>query len=211
MILGILQARMSSTRLPGKVLMPIWGIPILLFMANRVQESKMIDKLVVATSINKTDTPIRELCARHKILCFSGSLEDVLDRFYWLAQIFTPTHIVRLTADCPLIDPEIIDATINHHIRNGYDYTRNYGYPDGLDVECITFDTLCSAWKDSTLPFDREHVCPFILNHPERFKLGRLENDKDLSHIKISVDTEEDYQRVKRIVEDSVEYARRVT
>ena len=209
MILSILQARMSSSRLPGKVMMPIWGIPILLFMVDRVRESRLIDKLVVATSTDKTDNVIRQLCARHKILCFSGSLLDVLDRFYWLAQIFAPAHIVRLTADCPLIDPDLIDATINHHLRGGYDYTRNYGYPDGLDVEVMTFETLCTAWLNSVLPFDREHVGPYILNRPDIFKLGRLENDKDLSHIKISVDTEEDYIKVKRIVEDSITFSKK--
>ncbi len=187
-------------------MMPIWGIPILLFMVDRVRESRLIDKIVVATSTDKTDNIIRELCTRYKITCFSGSLYDVLDRYYWVAQIFTPTHIVRLTADCPLIDPDLIDATINHHIRGGYDYTRNYGYPDGLDVEVITFNTLCTAWANATEPFDREHVCPYILNRPEEFKLGRLENEVDLSHVKISVDTEEDYQKVKRIVEDSIQY-----
>ncbi len=210
-VMAIIQARMSSSRLPGKVMMPIWGIPILLFMYNRVQESRLIDKLVVATSMDKTDNVIRELCRRHKILCFSGSLNDVLDRFYWLAQIFTPTHIVRLTADCPLIDPELIDATINYHIRGGYDYTCNYGYPDGLDVEVMTFETLCTAWKDSISPFDREHVCPYIRNRPDLFKLGRYENTTDLSHIKISVDTEDDYIKVKKIVEDSIRQAERLS
>lgn len=203
MVLGIIQARMSSTRLPGKVLMPIWGIPILLFMVDRVKEARLIDQIVVATSMDKTDNVIRALCARHRILCFSGSLNDVLDRFYWLSQVFSPAHVVRLTADCPLIDPDIIDGTINHHLRGGYDYTRCYGYPDGLDVEIMTWETLCKAWQESTEAFDREHVCPYIIKRPEIFKLGRYENDKDMSHVKISVDTMEDYIRVKTIVEDS--------
>lgn len=204
MILGVIQCRMSSQRLPGKVLMPIYGIPILLFMAMRVQESRKIDKLIIATSTDKTDDPIRELCQKHKLLCFSGNLEDVLDRFYWLSQIFCPEHIARLTADCPMIDTEIMDRTIDYHIKGGFDYTRNYGYPDGMDTEIMSFKALCEAWRDSISPYDREHVTPYLYNHPEFFKLGRLENEIDQSHVKISVDTEEDYIKLTRLLEIAI-------
>lgn len=204
MNLGVIQARMNSARLPGKVLMPICGIPMLLFMARRVQEAKNIDILVVATSMEKTDDKIRDLCRQHRILCFSGSLNDVLDRFYWLAQIFHPQQIVRLTGDCPMIDSEVIDSTISHHIKGDYDYTRNYGYPDGLDVEVFTFEALQKAWRDSTSPYDREHVCPYFYTHPDMFKLGRLENVTDLSNVKISVDTPEDYAKISKLLEIAI-------
>jgi len=204
--LAIIQARMSSNRFPGKVLKPIWGIPMLLFMVNRVQESQQIDHIIVATSTDKTDNVIWELCIHHKIWCYRGPLNDVLDRYHGVAQIFNPAHVVRLTADCPLIDPDLIDRTIKHHLQGGYDYTWNPGYPDGLDVEVMTFDALHICWKDAITPSDREHVCPYIRSHPDIFKIGRYESDVDRSNVKISVDTPEDYQKVKSLVEDSVKF-----
>lgn len=204
MILAVLQARMSSSRFPGKVLQPIWGIPMLLFEVNRIQESQQIDHVIVATSTDKTDNVIWELCIRHKIWCFRGDLNDVLDRYHQVTQIFNPAHVIRLTADCPLIDPDVIDKTILHHLQGGYDYTWNPGFPDGLDVEVMTFNTLHKCWKDATSLEDREHVCTYIKGHPDIFKIGRYENGVDLSNIKISVDTPEDYQRVRALVEDSI-------
>ena len=206
--MAVVQARMSSKRFPGKVLQPIWGIPMLLFEVNRIQESQQIDHIIVATSTDKTDNIIWELCIRHKIWCFRGDLNDVLDRYHSVTQIFNPAHVVRLTADCPLIDPEVIDKTILHHLQGGYDYTWNPGFPDGLDVEVMTFNTLHKCWKDATSPEDREHVCTYIKAHPEIFKIGRYENGVDLSHIKISVDTPEDYEKIKALVEDSVRVVR---
>jgi spore coat polysaccharide biosynthesis protein SpsF len=122
--------------------------------------------------------------------------------------MFNPAHVVRLTADCPLIDPEVIDKTILYHLHGGYDYTWNPGYPDGLDVEVMTFDALHRTWKDATSQPDREHVCTYIKDHPDRYKIGRYERHTDISHIKISVDTPEDYQKVKALVEDSIKVVR---
>ena len=207
MILGAIQSRMSSTRFPGKALKPILGIPMLLFMADRARQAKWIDLLVIATSIDKTDNPIRELCQQNRIPCFSGSLEDVLGRFYWLAEMFGPEHIVRLTGDCPMIDSEIVDATIKHHVIGGYDYTRNYGFADGLDVEIMTHNALRIAHRDATEPYDREHVTPYFYHNPDKFKLGRYENITDHSKMKISVDTPEDYEKVTRLVEIAISMA----
>ncbi len=207
MIMAIIQARTSSTRFPGKVLKPIWGIPMLLFMVNRVQESQQIDNIIVATSTDKTDNVIWELCIRHKIWCYRGPLEDVLDRYHGCAQIFNPAHVVRLTADCPLIDPELIDRVINYHLQGGYDYTNNPGFPDGLDVEVMTFDALHRCWRDSGSEH-REHVTTYIKAHPEIFKIGHYENVTDMSNVKISVDTPEDYAKVKALVEDSLKFVK---
>lgn len=204
MILAIIQARMSSTRLPGKVLMPIWGSPMLLVIYERVKQSRKIDQVWVATSIDKTDIPIFDLCHNHRIFCFPGSLNDVLDRFYWAAQMCGPEHIVRITGDCPLIDSNHIDSVICHHIKGEYDYTRDYGFADGLDVECMTFSALCQAWRDSKLPYDREHVTPYFYNNPQLFKLGRFENEKDESNIKWSVDIIEDLVKVRRYYEIAI-------
>lgn len=203
MITAIIQARMSSQRLPGKVLRPICGVPMLLFQHDRVKQADMVDNIVIATSMDRSDDPIREMCHDNRIMVFSGSLTDVLDRFYWLGQLLQPHHIVRLTGDCPLIDPEIIDRTVQHHVMGGYDYTRattHCGWPDGYDTEVFTLQALCRAWKEVQTGYDREHVTPYFYNHPEIFRIGEYRNDHDQSSVKLSVDTEEDFQRVERLL-----------
>ena len=142
MILAILQARFSSSRLPGKVLKSILGKPMLLHQIERIQNSKRIDKLVVATSIEKSDNVIEEICLDNDIEVFRGSLDNVLDRFYQCAKLYNPEHIVRLTGDCPLVDWQAIDQTIQYHVKGKYDYVNNRSkpaFPDGLDVEVITY------------------------------------------------------------------------
>lgn len=201
MNLGVIQARMNSARLPGKVLMPIKGIPMLLIMTDRAKVSKRIDRLVVATSKELSDNAIERTCLDNAIECFRGSLDDVLDRFFQLSQIYYPANIVRLTGDCPLIDPDIIDATVSHHIAGGYDYTRNYGFPDGLDVEVMTHAALATAFRDADSAYEREHVTPYLYNNPQIFKCGRYHNGHDISHIKVSVDTEDDFYRVSKIID----------
>jgi len=148
MILAILQARTSSSRLPGKVLKPILGKPMLLLQIERVRRARKIDKLVVATSNDPSDDGIEALCKQHGIDCFRGSLNDVLDRFYRAALTYNPEHIVRLTGDCPLIDPELVDSIIDMHLEGNYDYTSNaiqMTFPDGLDVEILTIKVLKEA------------------------------------------------------------------
>lgn len=204
MILAVLQARCSSTRLPGKVLKPILGTPMLLKQVERIKRSKLIDLLLVATSVEPSDDQIAQLCAKHAIDCFRGSLEDVLDRFYQAVERHNPGHVVRITGDCPLIDPEIIDQTIELHLRGQYDYTSNClerTYPHGLDVEVFTAASLEAAWREAALPYEREHVTPYLKEHPELFKIGSLKNSVDLSHLRWTVDYESDYVLVKRIYE----------
>ena len=204
MILAVLQARCSSTRLPGKVLKPILGTPMLLKQVERIKRSKLIDLLLVATSVEPSDDQIAQLCAKHAIDCFRGSLEDVLDRFYQAVERHNPGHVVRITGDCPLIDPEIIDQTIELHLRGQYDYTSNClerTYPHGLDVEVFTAASLEAAWREAALPYEREHVTPYLKEHPELFKIGSLKNSVDLSHLRCTVDYESDYVLVKRIYE----------
>ncbi len=204
MMLGIIQARMSSSRLPGKVLKSIRGVPILLMMIDRAKKSEMIDELVVATSTDKTDDAISLFCKRWNIGCFRGSLNDVLDRYYQCAikgMYYIPEHIVRLTADCPLIDPKIIDGTINTHLNGHYDFTWNPNFPDGLDVEVMTFESLKMAWVWAKADDEREHVTLYFKRNPKLFVIGRYENPIDLSKIKVSIDTEEDFERVSRIID----------
>jgi len=206
MLLAILQARTSSTRLPGKVLKPILGHPMLSLQIERIQRSKRIDKLIVATSNDHSDNDIVGLCINIQIPCFRGSLDDVLDRFYQTAMQYKPEYVVRLTGDCPLMDPEIIDKVINFYFEGDFDYATNsmapYTFPDGLDVEVYSFTVLEKAWHEALLPSHREHVTPFIRQHPEMFKVGHYKNEVDLSHLRWAVDEPEDFELVSQIYKE---------
>jgi spore coat polysaccharide biosynthesis protein SpsF (cytidylyltransferase family) len=201
-ILAIIQARMSSSRLPGKVLLPIGGKPILHWVIQAAKQAKLVDEVIVATSYNTEDERIVDYAAGY-VEVFPGELEDVLGRFYEAALLYQPLHIVRLTADCPMGNPEIIDATIRLHLREGNDYTTNSGFPgcfpDGQDVEVFTMETLTRMAKLATLPHDREHVTPFM-RESGLFKVGMLQCT-DPTDKKYSVDTREDYERVKEEME----------
>lgn len=202
MILGILQARTSSTRLPGKVLRPLLGEPMLARQIERLRRSRRLDRLVVATSDQPDDDPIARLCADLGIACRRGSLEDVLDRFHGAAQPYRPAHIVRLTGDCPLADPAVIDACIDFHLAGDFDYTTNAlqpSFPDGLDVEVLRMRCLDEAWRRATLPSQREHVTPFLYTQPERYRIGHFRSEARLSHLRWTVDEPADFALVKAI------------
>ncbi|MBI4685898.1 MAG: glycosyltransferase family protein [Nitrospirae bacterium] len=204
MTLAILQARTSSTRLPEKVLKPILGRPMLSLEIERILKSRRIDKLIVATSSDLPDERIEGLCNSMGINCFRGSLDDVLDRFYNAALLYKPDHIVRITGDCPLIDPYIIDTVIEFYINGGFDYVSNAlqpTFPDGMDVEVFAFTALATAWREASLPSHREHVTPFINQQCDRFKVGNFENAVDLSFLRWTVDEPEDFQLVTQIFE----------
>jgi spore coat polysaccharide biosynthesis protein SpsF len=206
-MIAILQARMSSSRLPGKVLFPIIGKPMLLRQIERIKRSKLIDYLIVATSTHSSDDEIYDICENEGIYCFRGDLNDVLDRFYHAAKTYSshPDHIIRLTGDCPLIAPEIVDRTIQFYLDGDYDYVSNClepTFPDGLDVEVFKFHCLEQAWKEAKLPSQREHVTPFIYQHPDRYKIGCYKNSNDLSYYRWTVDEKDDYELVKKIYEE---------
>ncbi|MCL6557416.1 MAG: glycosyltransferase family protein [Firmicutes bacterium] len=204
MILAILQARVSSTRLPGKVLKPILGEPMLIRQIERVRRARRVDYLLVATSVDPSDDPIEKLCKENNVDCFRGNLDDVLDRFYKASRQFLPEHVVRLTGDCPLADPRLIDEIILHHLNGNYDYTSNTlepTYPDGLDVEIFRFSCLEQAWREAFLPSQREHVTPFIYQHPDRFKIAGVKNSTNLAALRWTVDEPEDFALVSKIYE----------
>ena len=204
MILGILQARVLSTRLPGKVLKPILGKPMLLRQIERLRHSKTMDKLVVACSVESSDDEIEKLCIENQIENYRGSLKDVLDRYYQAACIYKPDHIVRLTGDCPLIDSAVVDQVVSCHVKNNFDYTSNTikpTFPDGLDVEIMKFTCLEEAWSQSTLPSHREHVTPFFYTQPAKYKLGEVNHIVDLSHLRWTVDEPIDFELVNQIYE----------
>lgn len=204
MILAILQARMSSTRLPGKVLAPLLGRPMLVRQIERIRQANTLDKLVVATSEDPSDDAIARLCDDVGTDCFRGNLNDVLDRFYRAASHYTPEHIVRLTGDCPLTDPRVIDAVVHLHVAGRFDYSSNSldpTFPDGICVEVIRADCLNQAWAEARLPSEREHVTPFLYKRPGRFRLGSLKGQHDHSQIRLTVDESVDLEVVRPIFE----------
>lgn len=204
MILAILQARMSSKRLPGKVIRTILGRPMLELQIERILRCEKIDQLIVATSINQDDDPIEALCQKIEIPCFRGDLANVLDRFYQAARQYHPQHVVRLTGDCPLADPILIDELIEFYLARGCDYASNClepTLPDGLDAEIFSFETLAKAWQEAQLPSHLEHVTQFMNSQPKRFTIACYKYRQNLSRYRWVVDEPEDLELVKRIYE----------
>jgi spore coat polysaccharide biosynthesis protein SpsF len=200
MILAILQARYSSSRLPEKVLKPISGKPMLLHQIERLQHSQMIDKIVVATSVNASDDAIEKMCLDKNIEVFRGDLDNVLDRFYQCAKSYNHEYIVRLTGDCPLTDWQVIDQTVQFFLKGNFDYVEtSLKFPDGLDAEIMTISALKSAWEWATLPSEIEHVTQYITNRPEQFNNGIFEPNQDLSYLRWTVDEPEDFDLVEKI------------
>ena len=200
-VLAILQARVSSSRLPSKVLMPILGRPMLLHQLDRVRRARSLDALVVATSTDASDDAIAQLCAAEGVGVFRGSLNDVLDRFYQAALPHGPRAVVRLCGDCPLADAELIDRVVEFFQSNDFDLAGAENIPDGLDVEIVRFDVLENAWHIATLPSDREHVTLFVHRQPEKFRIGRFKPEPNPSKLRWTVDEPQDFELVSRIYE----------
>lgn len=200
--LAILQARVSSSRLPGKVLLPILGEPMLFRQIERIRRAGRIDHLIVATSTDQSDDVLVGACAARGIPCARGSLDDVLDRFVQCALPYQPETVVRLTGDCPLADPQLIDAMLQGFEESDYDYLSNASpptFPDGLDVEVMRFSCLIEAHREAKLPSEREHVTPFLRAHPERFRLGNHVADVDRSGLRWTVDEEQDLEFIRSV------------
>ena len=210
-VVAIIQARMNSRRLPGKMLADISGHPLLWHVVDRAQSSQLIQGIVVATVDSTADDPIAELCQNIGVPCFRGSEEDVLDRFYQAASRHRSSTVVRLTGDCPMIDPGVIDQVVGAQLEGQSDYTSNVGsldegghflgrtFPDGLDVEAFTFETLERAWREANLPSEREHVTSYIYKHPDRFTIRQVKQEKDISQLRWTVDGPDDLQVVRGI------------
>lgn len=202
----IVQARMTSTRLPGKVLKPVLSKPLLAYQIERLRRVTLADAIVIATTENAADDPIVELSQTLQVGCFRGSEQDVLGRYYGAAKQAQADVVVRVTSDCPLIDPQIVDQVIQFYLNHTdrYDYVSNSlqrSYPRGLDTEVFSVRALEQAHREATAPPDREHVTPFIYNHPNRYAIGQVTAAQNLSHHRWTVDTPEDFELIKRMLE----------
>ncbi len=205
MTTAIIQARMSSTRLPGKVLLDLAGQPMLARVVQRARRAHTIDRVIVATTVEPEDEPIVALCRSRGWSVSRGSRDDVLDRYYQAALADGADRVVRITSDCPVIDPSVIDQVVTQ-LTAGVDYASNINpkrtYPRGLDVEVFNFAALSTAWHEDREPTGREHVTPFLYRHPERFRIALVESDKpEAASHRWSVDTPEDYELLRRICE----------
>lgn len=203
-IVAIVQARMGSTRLPGKVMKTILDKHVILWDIDRVSLSKLIDEIVVAIPFGKQDDVIADTIEEYnnKILISRGSEGDVLDRYYNAAVQTNADVVVRITSDCPLIDPVVVDHVIEQFLNNDCDYCSNSlqrTYPRGLDTEVFSFDALSKAWNESKKNYEREHVTPYIIENPDKFKLLNVSNDIDLSHLRWTLDTKEDFEFIDAV------------
>jgi spore coat polysaccharide biosynthesis protein SpsF len=193
---------MNSTRLPGKVLMDLGGETVLARVARRLRRATLIDEIVVATTNSAADHPIVRECQRLSVRVFRGEENDVLDRYYQAAQWISAEGIVRITSDCPLIDPEITDNTIRSFLECRPDYASNAlqrTYPRGLDTEVMTWEALARAWREARLSYQRAHVTPYIYEHPDRFDIFPVKGEADYSNYRWTVDTAEDLALVRAV------------
>jgi spore coat polysaccharide biosynthesis protein SpsF len=202
---AIVQARMGSTRLPGKVLQDLAGEPMLARVVNRTCRAKTLQEVVIATTTNVVDDVIVKLCEARGWSWFRGSEEDVLDRYYHAAKKYQADFIVRITSDCPLIDPEVIDHVVQEFLERQpeVDYASNTWprrtFPRGLDTEVMRMDVLERAWREDRNPAWREHVTPYIYRNPDRFRIHNVVSSVDYSAMRWTVDTQEDLAFVRKI------------
>ncbi|MEO8570327.1 MAG: glycosyltransferase family protein [Chloroflexota bacterium] len=200
---AIIQARTGSTRLPGKVLLPLLGEPLLATVVRRVGRATSVDATIVATTTLPDDDAIVALAADEGWLVERGSELDLLDRYLQAARAHDADRIVRITSDCPLLDPAVIDEVVGALAAAGADYASNTleprTFPRGLDVEAMTIDALETAAREDRDPASREHATPFLYRHPERFGLAAVRLPVDLSGHRWTVDTPEDYELIRRI------------
>ncbi len=200
-VVAIIQARTGSTRLPGKVLLPLADKTVLEHVIERTAKAKLIDEVIVATTMKKEDLPIVKMVANMGFRVFTGSEKDVLDRYYQCARLAEADCIVRITSDCPLVDPNIIDMVVKKHIEASADMVYNDLYPNGFDLGTFTFDLLKRAWKEARLLSEREHVVPYMFKIAK--KIEKVICPENLSHIRLTLDRKEDYE-VLKIVFDNV-------
>ena len=196
---------MSSSRLPGKALMDIGGRPALVLLLERLKRAHELDAIVVATSVARDDDPIAAAAERAGVHVVRGPLEDVLERNRIACEAVGAAAIARITADCPVLDPAVVDEVVALWRRTGASYATNTleprTWPDGMDVEVIAADALAASAAESDDPYDREHVSEFVRTRPQRFEHARLDLNRDLGHVRVTLDLLEDLERLRRVVE----------
>jgi spore coat polysaccharide biosynthesis protein SpsF len=200
---ALVQARMSSSRFPGKVLEDLAGLPLIVFMVERVRHARTLDEVVVVTSTDASDDPLEQALARRRIACFRGDLHDVLARYAAAAAREQASEIVRLTGDCPLIDPSIVDQVVTARRQAGADYASNIDpptYPDGLDVEVFTGAALARAHNEARLPSEREHVTPWMRTAAAGLRRVNCQAIADFSSLRLTVDYPDDLRAVRAVV-----------
>ena len=200
---AIIQARVSSSRFPRKVLEPLMGLPLIVFMAQRVQQASLVDQVLVATSTDPSDDALAQAVRTHGIACFRGSLHDVLDRFHGAAEHTGADHVVRLTGDCPLMDADLVDRALSLLAASSADYVSNIAppsYPDGLDVEAFTAAALKDAWTHARLRSEREHVTLYLRAGHAHIKTAGWMGITDLSHLRWTIDHPDDLTHVKSLI-----------
>jgi spore coat polysaccharide biosynthesis protein SpsF len=202
----IIQARMGSSRLPGKVLKEIDGRPMLDWVVTRARRAETVDEVAVATTTDAADDPIAAFCEAHEVPVYRGDVFDVLDRYYQAALAFQADIVVRLTADCPLIDPQVIDLTVQRFLQTGADFAANRlpppfkrTYPIGLDTEVCSFAALQRAWQEADLKYQREHVMPYLYDQEGRFKVEVVDHMEDQGAQRWTVDTLQDLEFVRQV------------
>ena len=199
----IIQARLGSTRLPGKVMMKIDSKKTVLeSMLNQLRYSKLVDRIIVATTNKLEDDSIENFCKEKRIECFRGNEKDVLDRYYQCAKKYSSSTIIRMPADKPLLDPNVVDKVIEEFMNKNYDYITTFlpsTFPSGTEVEIFSFLTLEKTWKESVLPSEREHVTPYIYNNPSQFKISNVPS-KGMNSLRYTIDRENDLELVRKIV-----------
>ncbi len=205
-IVAIIQARMGSSRLPGKVLKEVDGIPLIKYQIDRVKHSLFIVETIIATSLGEENDVIAEFCLQNQISCFRGSEDDVLCRYYECSKEYKADIVVRLTADCPLIDPRVIDEVVKIYMENDYDFVANtappegFTYPEGMDVEVFSFKLLERAAREAEKPSEREHVTHYFWQNPQLFSSYRVDLKHNFSDYRLTVDYPEDFEVVEEVI-----------
>jgi spore coat polysaccharide biosynthesis protein SpsF len=211
-VVAVIQARMSSQRLPGKVLRPLAGADdaerrVLDWVVGRLRRCRALDEVVVATSVENSDDRLAEHCATTGVACYRGALDDVLDRFYRAAREHGADTVVRITADCPLVDPDIVGEVLQAHFARGGDFTANRlpppaqrTFPIGLDVEVADMAALATAWRSADERYEREHVMPYLYRVPDRFDVEVVQAPVEAGDVRWTVDTPADLEAVRELV-----------
>ena len=212
-IVTVIQARMGSTRLPGKVMLPLAGKPLIIRMQERISLSRYAGEIVIAITDDESDDQLFKLCKQNNLNIFRGHSLDLLDRHYKAAKEYNAELVIKIPSDCPLIDPEIIDKVIQYYIsnRDKFDFVSNLHpptYPDGNDVEIMSFKVLENAWINAKKDFEREHTTPYIWENPDKFRIGNLVwetgFDYSMTH-RFTIDYKEDYEFIKKVYDELYE------